>query len=110
LSDFNFIYTFTLTFILFTLNSATIEITYNGMITWGRIKKRNQSTLRAGDPSSKAVFIRAPYEEIWLQFIHTQCDYTATDGYRRARLMLTGYGWTMEAREGDQYQQEARTQ
>jgi hypothetical protein len=63
----------------------------------GKNKKRNQSTLRAGDPSSKAVFIRAPYEEIWLQFIHTQCDYTATDGYRRARLLLTGYGWTMEA-------------
>ncbi len=45
----------------------------------GKNKKRNQSTLRAGDPSSKAVFIGAPYEDIWLQFSHMQCDYTATD-------------------------------
>jgi hypothetical protein len=42
--------------------------------------------LRAGDPNSKAVFIRAPYEDSWLQFSHIQCDYTATGGYRKAEL------------------------
>jgi hypothetical protein len=54
--------------------------------------------LRAGDLNSKAVFIRAPYEDRWPQFSHTQCDYTATGGYRKAGLRLKGYGWKTEAR------------